>query len=360
MKFLYIAPEHVSGTLSLFKREHERRGDTCRFITFWHSRWNFPDDICLNLAGMPDRAWVRGLRQLLAHDPHKVPSRIRDGKLPVWKPNWAVRALFSLRDEHNWRQVSKAISDFALFDFDILQLDGGSDFTRDARFARSFASRGKHVVSYFHGSDLRSRGYVPAVDEVTGLRLTPEWDLLDLDQRLNYLYLPFDSSIIPRKKLEIGKTIRIGHAARNPLKGTAAVESVVRDLGQTNPIELVLIKDVSYSESLRLKMTCDIFIDQLTNAGGWGYGMSGVEALAMRIPVITNVPPQMDKYLGEHPFVHADESTLRFVLQDLISDTTTWQGRADSGREWVLERHDIRKVADVLYGHYRQLGWLRT
>ncbi len=175
------------GTLTLFKQEHERRGDQCRFITFWHSRWNFPDDICLELGGMPDRGWVRTLRNLVSHDPHRVPSRIIDNKLPTWHPSWPVRAMFSLRDEHNWKKISKTISDFRLFDYDILHLDGGADFTRDARFARSFVKHGKHVACYFHGSDLRSRGYIPAVDEITELRLTPEWDLLDLDSRLHYL-----------------------------------------------------------------------------------------------------------------------------------------------------------------------------
>lgn len=359
MKFLYVAPEHVSGTLTLFKQEHERRGDTCRFITFWHSRWNFPDDICLNLAGMPDRKWVRTLRNAVAHDPHAVPSRVKDGKLPQWNPAWPVRALFSLRDEHNWKHIKKAIRELRLFDFDILQLDGGADFTRDARFARSFAAHGKPVVAYYHGSDLRSRGYIPSVDSVSELRFTPEWDLLDLDPRLSYLYLPFDSSLLPFKKLEPGRTIRIGHAARNPLKGTSAVAPAVQALAQTHPVELVLIQDVSYAESLRLKFTCDIFVDQLTNAGGWGYGMSGVEALAMGIPVVTNIPAEMQKYVGEHPFIQADESSLLHVLRGAIADLPALQRIADAGREWVLERHDIRNVADVMYGHYRQRGWLR-
>lgn len=359
MKFLYVAPEHVSGTLSLFKGEHERRGDVCRFVTFWHSRWSFPDDICLNLSGMPNTAWVRALRNAVAHDPHTQPSRICNGKLPVWNPAWPIRSLFSLRDEHNWKRISRAIRDYCFFDFDVLHLDGGADFTRDARFARSFSDRGKPVVAYYHGSDLRSRGYIPAVDAVSDIRFTPEWDLLDHDPRLNYLYLPFDSALLPFRRRMPGRMFRIGHAARNPLKGTAAVQAAVGALARKHPVELVLIRDVSYSESLRLKFECDIFVDQLTNAGGWGYGMSGVEALAMGIPVVTNIPPAMQKYIGDHPFVQADETTLEVVLEKLITDASELQKIADFSREWVLKRHDIKKVADVLYGHYREHGWLK-
>ena len=49
MKILYISPENTVGTLSLWKKEHERRGNECRTITFFSSPKNFDDDICLNL-----------------------------------------------------------------------------------------------------------------------------------------------------------------------------------------------------------------------------------------------------------------------------------------------------------------------
>lgn len=358
MKILYVAPEHVSGTLSLFKKEHERRGDTCRFITFWHSRWDFPDDICLNLSGMPNKLWVKGLRNIVAHDPHDVPSRIERGVLPIWNPNPFVRAMFALRDERNWRTIWKVINDHGFLDYDILHLDGGADFTRDARFARAFKKRGKHVVSYFHGSDLRSRGYIPAVDAVTDLRLTPEWDLAVLDNRLHYLYLPADLSTFTPRTYSPHTRLRVGHAARNPLKGTPAVVNAVEKLSAEFDIELILIKDVAYGEALRRKQTCDLFIDQLTNEGGWGYGMSGIEALAMGIPVITNIPPEMRSLIGEHPFIQADRESLIDVLRQCIENPQEMARVSDRGRGWVIERHSIERVSDTLYGHYRRLGWI--
>ncbi len=357
MRILYIAPEHVSGTLTLFKQEHERRGDECRFVTFWHSRWDFPDDICLNLSGMPNRSWVRTLRHLLSHDPNHVPSRIRNGQLPIWNPNPATRALFALRDERNWKKIWRAIERHNLLDFDVLHLDGGADFTRDTRFANELKRRGKGIVAYYHGSDLRSRGYIPKVDAITDLRLTPEWDLAVLDNRLHYHYLPVDFETLDYRPYSPGNTIRIGHASRNPFKGTDAVKRACEQLSKECDIELVLIQDMSYAEALAAKRSCDIFVDQLTNQGGWGYGMSGVEALAMGIPVITNIPEQMVPLIGEHPFIQADSDTLLTVLRECAADKERMRMLSIQSREWVIERHSIERVTDVLYDHYKRLGW---
>ena len=44
MKILYISPENTVGTLTLWKKEHERRGNQCRTLTFFKSPKNFNDD----------------------------------------------------------------------------------------------------------------------------------------------------------------------------------------------------------------------------------------------------------------------------------------------------------------------------
>ena len=49
MKILYISPENTVGTLTLWKKEHEKRGNICRTVTFFKSPKNFKEDICLNL-----------------------------------------------------------------------------------------------------------------------------------------------------------------------------------------------------------------------------------------------------------------------------------------------------------------------
>lgn len=356
MRILYIASEHVSGTLSLFQNEHRRRGDECRFVTFWHSRWDFPDDICLQLPLMPDRKWVRSLRETFRS--LRSTKDIARQEMPYWRPSALERNLFHWRDAILWPKIKRAIQRYDLNTFDVIHLDGGLDFTRDARFARRAAQEGRRIVCFYHGSDLRTRGIIPAVDEITGLRITSEWDLLEYDPRLRYLFLPFDTSQFTERVYRFHNPIRIGHASRNPYKGTPAVLSAVEALKQSHAIEFIWIKDLPYHEALQRKYDCDIFVDQLTNAGGWGYGMSSVEALAMGIPVVTNIPAAMAHRLGNHPFVIASTESITDTLRRLLADETECRRLSRIGREWVRQFHDVRRVGDALYGYYRQCGWL--
>ncbi len=357
MKILYISAEHVSGTLSLLKEEHERRGDTCRFVTFWHSRWDFPDDICLNLPLMPDKAWVRRLRELLRATRVNTSQPVV-GKIPYWNPGFLERLLFSARDRFLWPQIERAIHRYDLGSFDIVQLDGGLDFTRDSRFVHDAVRRGCHISAFYHGSDFRTRGVIPVVDELAELRMTSEWDLLEFDPRLKYLYLPFPTATYPLRKYRFHSPIRICHASRNQYKGTTFVERAIEELSKKYPIEYVLLRDLSHDEALHRKYESDIFIDQLTNAGGWGYGMSSVEALAMGLPVITNIPEIMQRRLGAHPFVQATTETITPILEELIQNEARCAVLVQQGREWVQQRHDIQTVADQLYGYYREVGWM--
>ncbi|RPH96300.1 hypothetical protein EHM69_01760 [candidate division KSB1 bacterium] len=359
MKILYISPEHVSGTLSLFKAGHERRGDVCRYVTFWHSRWDFPDDICLNLPMMPDKSWVVEIRKLFHSLRPRNTSAERNG-VRCWNPGWIERGLFRIRDACLRSRIESAIYTHRLDQFDIIHLDGGLDFSRDARFVRKQAGAGKKIACFYHGSDLRERGVIPPVDDAVGLRLTSEWDLLEMDSRLRYLYLPFDESAYAERSYRFHSPLRIGHASRNRFKGTAFVEAAVRRIARDIPVELVLIRDMPHDQALRLKQECDIFVDQLTNEGGWGYGMSSVEALAMGMPVVTNIPKKMLERIGPHPFVQADTADVADVLISLIRDENHCRVLAAAGQKWVRERHDVNAVMDCLYRYYREVGWLPT
>jgi len=357
MRFLYITPEHVSGTLSLFKKEHERRGDECRFVTFWHSRYDFDDDICLELPMMPNSVWVRSLRSLFGRDPHRAFEPAADS-LPFWNTGAISKRAFALRDFLNWPQIEDAIKQYHLDEFNVIQLDGGLDFTRDARFIRSCAEKGARILCFYHGSDMRCRGIVPKVDQLTSIRLTSEWDLLEYDDRLEYLYLPFDTSVWPDREFTPHSPLRICHAARNPLKGTPHIVAAVDLLKEELDIELILMTDLSHQEALQVKSNCDIFIDQLTNEGGWGYGMSSVEALAMGLPVITNIPQQMESRISPHPFIQTDPDSLHSVMKQTLQDTSSLNEIIKKGQNWVREHHHVEKIVDHLYSLYERQGWL--
>ncbi len=68
-------------------------------------------------------------------------------------------------------KIEKTISDYSLNDFDIIHYDGGLDFYRDARQAIKWKKQGKKIVCCYYGSDLRIRGLIKELDEISDLKL---------------------------------------------------------------------------------------------------------------------------------------------------------------------------------------------
>ena len=56
---------------------------------------------------------------------------------------------------------------------------------------------------------------------------------------------------------------------------------------------VLLIEKQTQEEVIRIKENCDIYIDQIHNRGGWGYGMSSIESLSMGLVCMTEM---IDKY----------------------------------------------------------------
>ena len=49
MKILYISPINTVGTLDLWKKFHESKGNKCEYITLFKSPLSVDNGICLNL-----------------------------------------------------------------------------------------------------------------------------------------------------------------------------------------------------------------------------------------------------------------------------------------------------------------------
>ena len=49
MKILYISPENTVGTMSLWKKAHELKGNECQVLTLYKSLNQSEPGICLNL-----------------------------------------------------------------------------------------------------------------------------------------------------------------------------------------------------------------------------------------------------------------------------------------------------------------------
>jgi len=360
MKILYLAPEHYTGALGLFVQAHRQRGHDCRLVTLFRSHSRYGEDICLNLPLVGPRSSLMALRRG-AYRTHGLRGEltVREGYPPRWEPaNRAERWFFRFRDALWAPFIRRAVARYGLLDYDIYHLESGLGFFRDARIIERLKASGKKIVCSYHGTDIRQRGVIPEVDRLSDLNLTCELDLLDRHPRMKYLFLPIDTSQFtfrePRSRVR-----NIGHAPTSRyFKGSEDIIAVCRQLERERDVQLILIENKPHQEALRLKSECDIFIDQIANLGGWGYGMNSLESLSMGIPTCTSMVPEYETFLPDHPFVKVDRHNLREQLIRLIDDDRLRRNKARQGREWVEQHHNIDVVMDQLYRYYQESGWL--
>ncbi|MDK9701399.1 MAG: glycosyltransferase, partial [bacterium] len=266
--------------------------------------------------------------------------------------------VFHLREMIWTPLISNARKKYSLDEFDIYQFEMGMEFYRDARWVKELKRQGKGVIAFYHGTDVRNRGIIKPVDETCHLRLTSELDLLTIHPQLEYIFLPIDLSLFPNPEFRVPSSkprtpLRIGHAARSrKLKGTAAVIAAVELLQKKGlAVELVLMENMPHEQVLQLKASCDIAVDQLTDLGGWGYGMSSLEFLAMGVPVITYMRPEYETFLPDHPFVNANEQTIVQAIERLIVEESYRRERAIAGRAFVEKYHEVTVVLRQLYDY---------
>ena len=359
MKILYISPENTVGTLTLWKKEHERRGNHCRTLTFFKSPKNFNDDICLNLPfnfTNPKMAYLRNTIYKLYRG-NEGYFKGKKGYPPVWEPEGVFDNVFLKIKDMFWKPiVYKAIKNFELDKFDVYHFESGMDFLKNETFVKDLKNKNKKIICHYHGEDLRSRGVMPLIDKVSDLNLTNELDLLDKHPNLKYLFLPFETSKF-NGKVSLNNNLRVGHAPTNRFyKGSDHIIRVCEKLKMEGEIEFDLIENVTNKEALKRKRKLDIFIDQVGNKGGWGYGMNSIESLSMGICTLTEMNQYYENFIRDHPFVNVNEQSLEKNLVKLVRDHKNILLKGFEGKTWVRKYHDISKVADELYKYYKLLG----
>ena len=357
MKILYISPEHISGTLPLFCKGHHQRGNYARFVTLFPTRFDFEEDLTLNLPLHPDKGWIIKSRQLIQEFRGAEPDHQLEGYPPFWTPGGsAEKMFFKYRDRLIKSKVYKFIAENGLEDYDIFHLEQGMEFFRDSRVMKKIKEKGKKIVCFYHGTDVRNRGVLKEIHEISDLNLTSELDLLERYPGIKYLFLPIDTAqIIPKKNQN--KKIRIAHATRSRKnKGTDFILEVVKKLEKKYPAEMVLMENIPHPECMLKKSNCDIYIDQIADKGGWGYGMSSVESLAQGLAVCTYLNQKYLDFIPDHPFVNINYTNLEYELIKLIEDDDLRHSYAQKGRKWVVKMHGLDSVMDVLYKYYAEAG----
>ncbi len=360
MKILYISPENTVGTLQYWKKAHEANGHECRYVTFFPSSSGYEEDICLNLPFISSKSsYIKWRLWFVRNVEKKEPWKDIGGNPPVWNPPAWQKKLFRLRELFWKLKINRAIKKYKLDDFDIIHFEWGTDFYRNGEFAKKMKKQGKKIVCHYHGQDMRNRGVIPAMDELSDLNLTNELDLTFRHPNIKYLFLPYDvRAYSPKTKLN--NQITICHATTNrKVKGSDKIIEVCEKLKKTHNIKFIFIENIPHENVLELKSQADIYIDQITDHAP-GYGMNSLESLSMGVASVTYMNHDFEKFVPNHPFINADISNLEEKLIELIENRELLLDYCKKGREWVDKYHDYRNVVKKLYEYYdEELNWLK-
>jgi glycosyltransferase involved in cell wall biosynthesis len=356
MKILHLSPQNYTGVLTMFVEGHRSLGHTSRLVTFYRAKNRYPEDICLNLPFVGPMEWLWKVKRLVRSGSLRVPFTGTTERI-FWAPSRLEKVLMGLRDALWTPIVSRAFNKHGFYEYDIWVLEGGMSFYRDGRDVRRFVLQGGKVVSNYHGLDLRMRGAIKPVWDATSLHTTCEFDLYSRYTELEYLFLPYDSSLVPKASPPADGRVRICHAPRiRAVKGTEAIVEAVSNLSRRLPVEMVLIENMPHSRALQLKSSCHIAVDQIAS-GEMGYGVNSLESLAMGICTVTNLSGEYQDFIPSHPFALATPESLEQVLEELVKNRELRQGYAQAGPGWISRTHNWRTVAETMHRRYRELGW---
>ena len=357
MKILYISPQHISGALDILCQGHRRKGNEAHYVTLFPSRFGFPEDLTLRLPLHPDKSWIiwgrNFLRKLSGASPDSQPA----GTPPFWRPgSFLETRFFNFRDRFIQKRVYSFVEEHNIRDYDLFHLEQGMGFFRDSRLMLKLKSMGKKFACFYHGNDIRNRGVIPAIHHISDLNLTSELDLIEKYPGMKYLFLPIDTKKVkptPRQN----EKLKIAHSTRSRSnKGSDFIIRTIKELESYYPVELTLIENLPHQECMQIKAGCDIYIDQIADRGGWGYGMSSVESLSQGLATCTYLNPQYLEFIPDHPFVNVNHDNLKAELIKLIDDSDYRAAAASRGREWVVKTHDIIPVMEQLYSYYNESG----
>ena len=350
MKILHIAPFNTAGVPMEFVRAEGALGHESRLVTLGPSRLKFEEDICLDLP-LIDHWSIRLAKKIFSPKKRtdvsfKVKPEIKENPR-IWRPNQMETWLIRIREKFWHLKIENAINKYDLLNFDVYQLDGGLGFFRDARIIRQLKSQGKKIICCYTGSDLRVRGIIPVIDEISDLNVSVEFDHQFLHPNLTHVPFPINPEKYEKGNPPKSEKIIITHAPTNrAAKGSDIIIPIVKQLEREYPIKLVLIENMPYKEAIRRKAESHIFIDQI---GDLGYGISGLEALSMGIVTCSCVAPGFEKIYPDHPFVLIDERNLRKQLIRLIENENLRSGIIKKGLEWVRRVHHSQAVVQKIH-----------
>jgi glycosyltransferase involved in cell wall biosynthesis len=358
---LHIAPENTAGVPYNVMEMQNKSGLYSRLITLYKIPFDFPEDVCLNLKlprGRLAMGW-RKFKQAKLHEELDERNSDRFTHMPYFAPrNYFEKQFILIRENKNKKVFLEALNRLNFRDFDIIHFDGGIDFFSDSRTAKKFKSDGKKIINCFFGDDLRTRGIVKVMDELSDLNLTFEYDHTLRHPNINFLFFPFDNSgihYIGDEEYDSIQPLKIVHAPTNRIiKGTPEILTAIEKVKKYRNIEFVLLENLPREKVIDLKSKCHIAIDQIGNRGGTGYGINSLETLSMGIPTITGMNCGFDSWLPENPFISANKDNLAEKLIELIDNRNLRLEKRKQSRLWVEKYHSYKSVFTETFRLYKK------
>lgn len=222
--------------------------------------------------------------------------------------------------------------------------------------------RDKPLVMHHHGTEFRvdrTEHLKRTVKEYGAYAIVSTPDLLLTDPTCEWLPNPCNRAMMQsiRRATYYASPMKvIAHSPTyRPLKAT----ELFLEATKGTPFVADVIEWQPWHECLRRKAGADLFFDQLFI----GYALSGIEAMAMGIPVIggaqdPRILELMRGRFGELPFHLADASNLRERICEL-ADPVLAQQVAERGRDHVAKWHDEAVVATQLVSIYEKAMAMR-
>ncbi len=354
---LHIASENFAGVPYSLVRAERLAGVHSDMVTLMPARYGHPQENSLDLPLISGGLVALARRFFRSTDTvDNIRYRGRDIP-PVWNPSSMGKLFFRLRDFLWDFKVKRSIWVKNLMDYGAIVLDSGVGFLRSGKYVLKWAEVRKNLITIYYGTDLRKRGVIPYIDSAARYVFTFEFDHTLIHPRAKFLFYPFFADEMPPMQRRNDDEIWIGHSpTRRRTKGTEIILRALQRVKEKFPrVRVVLIENLPYVKALELKSKIDIFIDQL---GELGYGISGLEALAMGIPVICQILPDFERFLGEHPFVVADANSLVEVISALVESADMREDYGARGYEWVRRVHNPLSAVEPLLEVYKKEGLL--
>jgi hypothetical protein len=366
LSILHIAPENTAGVPFSVTEMQNRFGLHARLLTFYRNPYNFPEDVCLDIPLPRNRLamkWRKMKRASLSRQ-LSVQNADKCTNLPYFKPKNFLEGMYmKSRERKNEVKFLQVLQQLNPDNFNVIHFEGGMDYYKDSRLARKWKQEGKKIVCCYYGDDLRTRGIVKEVDQLSDLNLCFEYDHTLRHSDINFLFYPFDTSNIEYISDEVynrtlvNGRLRIVHSpTERNIKGTPAVKAAIEKVKGVRNIEFVMAENMFCEKVIEIKKTCHIAIDQVGNRAGTGYGINSLETLSMGLPTITDMNCGMYTWLPENPFIIANEGNLAEKLIEII-DNEDYRMQMRAGlRKWVEKYHSYESVFPKMMEYYKKNG----